>query len=323
MLRRITTLVIAMLILAILVGLLALDYSAGAAVAVGVLASLALWWLAARLWGSARAVRSRPALAIGCISTLCVSLLASFLWIRWPFRLYMATAPEPPLVESYQVTIQRADGKSGDFLIKETVTINPKWVEYAKAENVPPTVELPERKVTSADVGLLTREVRITPVQANSSAVAVLTLPDGRTLTGRMCYSCENASVTWRDAPSGSFLGAKDAEGVQKYPYLNTETVSWSVINLEQGVTFAFVPPPFQYVKPVIQPLLGASSLDKWVLGILGLVGTLVISPIVRPVISSALQKRFGSWFEAWVAAWEKKAKPQKKSKPKEGKHSH
>lgn len=113
--------------------------------------------------------------------------------------------------------------------------------------------------------------------------------------------------VLLRDAPRGSFLAAKNAEKMEKHPYMDTETVSWSVMDLEEGITFAFVPPPFHYIRPMIEPLLGVSGLNEWVLGILGLSGSILLTPIVKPVLLSIAQKRFGSWidqhFEAKVRA--------------------
>jgi hypothetical protein len=111
--------------------------------------------------------------------------------------------------------------------------------------------------------------------------------------------------------PQGSFLAARDATDIQKHPYVGTETVTWSVLNLEDELTFAFIPPPFQYVRPIIQPLIGASTLNQWVLGIMGLIGALVISPIVKPVILSTAQKRFAAWLEK--RSGEKGSEPAKK----------
>jgi len=179
------------------------------------------------------------------------------------------------------------------------VVINPQWAQYHRETDIPSSVDLLEREVTSTNVGLLTREVRIVPIQVDSSGDATITLPDGRTLKGSICsFSCENIDVELHDAPKGSFLAAKDAEKIQKYPYIDTETVSWSVINLKQGIIFAFVPPPFHHVRPIIEPLLGASALNQWVLGILGLIGTILITPIVKPVILTTAQKTFGSWLD-------------------------
>jgi hypothetical protein len=293
MFRQVIGYGIAVLVLAFLSGLVTLNYFAAAALILGAIIS----WPVVRLLRFIVTSRTRILLIVYLsLIIIIASLGMQFLIFTGPDGLI---GPLPPLINEYYLTIDCSNWQSGVFLIKETVVINPQWAKYQKETDIPSSVELPEREVTSTNVGLLTREVRIMPIQANSSGNAIITLPDGRTLKGSICsFSCENIDIELHDAPKGSFLVAKDAEKTQKYPYIDTETISWSVINLEQGITFAFIPPPFHHIRQIIEPLLGASALNQWVLGILGLICTIFITPIVQPVILTTAQKRFGSWLD-------------------------
>src|SRR3990172_2845181 len=270
MFRHVMGYAIAMLVLAFLVGLVTLNYSAVAALMLGAVIS----WPVVRLIRFITTNRTRTLFAVVSILAICF-YSALVLWFFAPGLGLVGNRPPPALINEYYVTIDHSNWQSGIFRIKETVVINPEWVEYYRETNIPTNVDLPEREVASTNVGLLTREIKIIPIQADSSGNGMLALPDGRTLKGSICsFSCKKIYVELHDAPKGSFLAAKDAEKVQKYPYIDTETISWSVINLKQGIAFAFVPPPFHYLRPILEPLLGASSLNQWILGLLGLIGT-------------------------------------------------
>ena len=226
-------------------------------------------------------------------------------------------APFPPLIDGYHLKIDGSTTASGAFTITEAVDINQEWVARSAKTDIPPAVELPPRQVTSANAGFLAKEVRIDPLQADASGDVSITLPDGRILTGRLCSSCESTAIELQDVPQGSFLAARDADNVEKHPYVGTETVTWSVLDLREGIRFAYVPPPYQYLRPLLQPLIGASTLNQWVLGLAGLIGTLVVSPIVKPMLLTALQKKIEEWLAKLFGKKDKKDDPSKKQPKK------
>jgi hypothetical protein len=223
------------------------------------------------------------------------SLAGCILYGLYFFPMFLSAIPAPPLINGYYLTITNPDWKAGVFTIKETVVINPDWISFNHATDLPQSVDLPERKVKSTSIGLLSRQVKIMPDQVGPSGEAAITLPDGRILRGGICsLTCGKIAIILHDVPAGSFLAARDADNIQKAPYINTETVTWSVLDPDQGITFAFVPPPFNIVRPVIEPLLGVSSLSQWLLGILGLISTLLLTPFMKPVLIRPGQKIIG-----------------------------
>ena len=139
------------------------------------------------------------------------------------------------------------------------------------------------------------------PDQAGPSGEAVITLPDGRTLKGGLCsLSCGAINIEIQDAPAGSFLAAKGAKAMQELRLSNREAISWSGTSLDQGITFAFVPPPYSIVQPILQPLVGLSALDQWLLGIFGLLATLLIAAILNSELLAVPQNLPDSWLDKW-----------------------
>ena len=288
MIRQVIRYGIAVCVLAFLVGLLTLNYFDAAVLILGAVLAWPLVRLVRFLIANWRKVLLPLFFAL--------AIAACLLYTRFLAPLYFSTLPSPPIINGYHLTISIPDWGSGVFLIKETVNINPQWAELNHQTALPSSIDLPERKVTSRDIGLFTREVRIIPGQPDPSGEVMITMPNGSTFKGTMCsFSCGKISIELIDAPKGSFLTARDAENIKEHPYVDTETISWSVIDLGQGITFAFVRPPFNYVRPIIAPLLGVTALNQWLLGILGSVCTLVVTPILRPLILSTAQKSFGS----------------------------
>jgi len=292
---------ISILVLAFLLGMAMINYSATIAILIGAITS----WLLIRLLSLSDRIRSRI-LETGLtliVIVLCVPLfllLMSRFVPGGPFTRERALLPNeitpPPLLfKNYYLGIDCSDWKAGIFSIRETININPEWVDYYRETDIPMSIELPERELISKTSGFLAKEVKIIPAQAKPSGQATIELADGRTLEGNICtYSCDHVYVELHDIPAGSFLAAKDSENIQTHPYFNSETISWSVINLKQGIIFAFVPAPFYRFRSIIKPFIGASTWNQWLLSILGWLITMITSPIVRPALMSRLQKRFG-----------------------------
>ncbi len=291
MFLKVTRYSTAVLVLAFLLGLLTLNYSAIAAVIIGAV----LAWPCVRLVRIIIANWKRISLPVIVI----LSILACSLYAIFLFPQFLSPEPPPPLINEYHLTINSPDWQAGVFSIAETVVINPQWVQYHHEPEIPPSVDLPAREVTSTNVGLLTRQVKVTPGRADPSGNTAITLADGRILKGAICsFSCGNIDAKISEAPAGSFLAARNAGKIQKAASAQAETVSWSGFSLDQGITFAFVPPPFNFMGPVIAPLAGVSALNPGILGILGLIGTLLLTPILKPLILEVAEKSFGPWLD-------------------------
>lgn len=270
----------------LMVGLLSTRYSAGLALLLGVL----LAWLARRIflilaprlrsWGWRRLSR----VALAALGAFIV--LSSLVCLPW--LLLRTLGPTPgPVVERYTVVIERTGLTGERFTVREEVVVDDT------------RFSLPEREVASRSVGFLVREVSIVPLEAGSSGRVTLTLPDGTSWTGRLCAAhCPESRVELRDFPTGCFYDAKGAEDQKSDRYLDMEAVTWSARDLERGITFAYIPPPYHHVRRVLGPFIGASSLGQWVIGLLGIIGTLIVSPIVKPVVTDIGKGKLKSWLE-------------------------
>jgi hypothetical protein len=156
------------------------------------------------------------------------------------------TPPPPlPIVEEYSVIIEPLYPEMEKFIVNEEIIfyINQE-VEDVNSQMI--YSRLPKREVTSTNRGLLLKEVHISPLQANSFGYVNLTLPDGFLLRGRLCtYDCPVSRIELYDFPKNSFYDAKDVDGSISYDsYIDKEKISWSASNLNQGIKFAYIPPP-------------------------------------------------------------------------------
>jgi len=102
-------------------------------------------------------------------------------------------------------------------------------------------------------------------------------------------YCSDKVNVELHDFPLNSFYAAHYAQGLEKFPYIDTETITWN--SSDESVRFSYVTPPFQIVKPILNPLMGASSMNQWLMGFIGIIGTVIFAPIIKPVFTEIAQK--------------------------------
>jgi hypothetical protein len=225
-----------------------------------------------RTWGNEQWFR------LIAILVALLAMVASQL-VFWPFA-----PPMPPVVfvKEYRVAIEAIESNLSEFQAREqAILFSPSDEEKTW------TVTLPARQVTGANRGLLLRELSIAPLQ-NASLSGVVLRTD----------TCSSASAELTDFPRGSFYAARDAEKLKRYPYVDTETITWSIRSLRRGVVFSYILPPFQHLRPILAPFIGVTSLSQWVIGLLGFIGAIALTPIVKPVLLEIAKKRFKSWME-------------------------
>lgn len=281
----------------ILALLLLVSYSAGLAALIGFLLAWAVI-LNARRWGLGRWLTLLTMLVL-----VSLSLLVSYFVTPFAGIYYQAPQP-PPIVKSYRVTIDAME--QDKFRVKEEVVYNlferfcdsfsSYWFDRnpdrdpkgksscSKIHDRDTVLSLPERQITSTSRGLLLREANIAPLEASSGQVTI-TLRDGSTLHGSLCaFSCPQSAIELRDFPRSSFYAARHAQNVNIQPYIDTETITWSIDRLGRGITFAYIPSPYYHLRPILKPLLEVSSLSQWIIGVLGFLGSIGVSFIANLV---------------------------------------
>jgi hypothetical protein len=201
-----------------------------------------------------------------------------------------------PIIREYHVVVEPME--SGRFKIREDIIIELRDVLSSTTEIKELAFSLPEREVASTSRGLLLNEIYIAPLQVSDSGYVSLTLQDGRAMDVLLCtFYCPKTNIEVRDLPKGSFYAAKESQDVKAYPYIDTETVSWSVRDLQEGITFAYVMPPFQQLRPAVDPLIGASSLSHLVVGVIGIALAIIVGPVVKPVVLDIFRDRLKARF--------------------------
>lgn len=193
------------------------------------------------------------------------------------------------VIKEYRVTVDAENNLSKNKLqVKEEGMYKKK-----SAEPKAGTFSTNNREVASTNHGFIAQEVHINPLQANEFGVSSLTTSDGESINVELCrHSCPEGSVTLLNFPKNSFLEAKYDTNLKIDSYLDTDTISWSTKDLNKGIIFAYIPPPFYHFKLVLKPFLGVASFDQWILAFLGAVGSIVIVPIVKPILEDIAQNK-------------------------------
>lgn len=226
------------------------------------------------------------------------------------FSVYAPSSNDPlydcndgPIAEQYNVTIKTDPNTKDQFLVQD-VFINPcpsKLKSILKKNaTVNIVVELTERHVSSTTKGLLLKELIYSPQNTTSKNVDI-PLENGYHIVGNSLCSqniCPKINVTLHNFPKDAFYAAKASFDVKFTPYIDIENVSWSIYPTEEHVVFAYIPEPLQYIRPLILPFVGISSLSQLLVALLGLAGTMILTPIMKPIMMEQLQKAFRIWFQ-------------------------
>ncbi len=291
-----------LVILLMLLGLLFVDYRAALALVVGVGAA----WLIVREAGRRIALILGGVLAfLGLIMAVVVGpRLASVGDMLGPVATAgpqgAAAGEEAAVIREaaitdYRLTAMPRKPLAAGVVVDEEVVFD----VYENGEIVlaGQGMRFPEREVASERRGFLLREVTIEPLGVGVFSPVSLSLPDGSVEQARLCSprACPPAHVRLEDFPQNAFFAARGVPEVEIVPYINTEIVTWTVDDvtlLAQGVTFAYVPPPFQYLRPFLVPLIGASQFGEWLVGLVGLVGGVVAAPVLMPVLENLVVDR-------------------------------
>jgi hypothetical protein len=230
---------------------------------------------------------------IAGIAIIYISFLFDLLPIEFPPPLLqrgkLHSPISPYIIKEYRVTVDAENNLSKNKLqVKEEGMYKKK-----SAESQAGTFSTNNREVASTNHGFIVQEVHINPLQANESGVSSLTTSDGTSIRVELCrHSCPEGSVTLLNFPKNSFLEAKYDTNLQINSYLDIETISWSTKNLNKGIIFAYIPPPFFHFKLVLKPFLGVASFNQWIVAFLGAVGGIVIVPIVKPILEDIAQNK-------------------------------
>ncbi|BAY20571.1 hypothetical protein NIES2100_03130 [Calothrix sp. NIES-2100] len=210
-------------------------------------------------------------LAIGMITAL---LFFTLLYSTIPVENSIAL----PLVKENQITIEPINNQLIKFNIKENIK--------TRESSVNKQLKQTNKQLNSIERGLILREVDVIPLNLNSHKWIYLELENGTTIKDKLCADiCPQSMIKLVNFPAGSFYQAQDADNLKILPYLNTETITWSIPSLEREVKFAYIAYPYYYLRWFLKPFLLFIDKNKWVIVTVGTIVPMVYSPRLRPII--------------------------------------
>lgn len=259
------------LIVFVAVGLLvaSINYRAGAAVLGGALAAFVIVLTMRAIARSRRRilliVLMIPVVLLGLVVLFGVFLMSRSRQSASPIILcpvaehYIVIDPDTPRLQGFQI--------HEAVTLVEGVEFSPPAEWQAALVHNQPGYNLPDRSAAVAKRGFLLREAAVSNALACS----------------------ENTFIELNDIPLNTFYAAVYAYDEQHFPYVDTETITWTPGSSD--VRFSYIAPPFQVLRPLLSPVMGASSASQWVVGLASIAGTLIFYPIIQPIMVEMIQK--------------------------------
>lgn len=297
--RRFVSYAALLLFLAALIGLLATNYLAGLVFLGSIAAAWLFYLFAASIIDRFKrsGVFGRVVIVILLLAFGCGLPLALLAFLNLYSGQYYFTSSTSISIYQYHVQVGMVDN----------VTLELREQIVTGSGDEP--VDLPPRVVTSRPAGFLLNEVTIAPLGMDANGSFSVRLPDGGELEGMFCESglCPTVDVELLDFPRDSFYAAKMAANLERFPYLDKETVRWTVVDPRKGITLAYIRPPFNRFLFLLKPFIGASTFGEWSVAALGFFVSSVVIPIVKPVFTNLAQERIKNLWKGFPR--KKKAK--------------
>jgi hypothetical protein len=232
----------------------------------------------------------RHAIALAFAALLFALFWAIILQVRLWDRIPVHSQISP--IKAYHADIEPLGPSLETFTIRETAISSP------AADSPEEKSSVVEKQVGSARRGFLLREVVLTPLDADAGGRIHLRFADGSSLETRFCgLLCPESSATLHDLPRNAFYDAKDATVTSRDAYIDVETITLSIRDPRRGIVFAYLPPPYHHIAPILRPFLGASVMGKTALAFSGFIAVVVAVPILRPNRFGGVKDALLSWF--------------------------
>lgn len=202
-----------------------------------------------------------------------------------------------PIIETYKVTLSPFSNLK-DFQVQEEIKFNRDLLEYRLKFKSKNNSSLYNKistlsghqmhsQISSINKGLILKEVYIRPLNLAPNGYFNLKLANGIYFQDKICKDlCPKSKVELIDFPIGSFYQAQGAEKLMFSYYLDTETVIWSIPNLERGIRFAYISPPYHHLRGFFNPFLKFAFANKWIIVAIGGIITFIFTPKFNQIIS-------------------------------------
>ena len=190
-----------------------------------------------------------------------------------------------PFLKFYRATFEPINNQLTDFNLIEEVTVDKNaQVRIDKRQLV--------RRIESNNIGLIYKELKTKPLNLDSSDKVKLRRVSGDYFEASFCEeSCPVSAIKIFSMPAGAFQDADIAENLTVNPYLDQETISWVSSDIERGIRFAYIQPPYHRFWRFIKPFLILASLPSSILVNLGTIIAIILEHMLKPLINVAGNK--------------------------------
>jgi len=266
------SLTIFLLVAIILLGMFSVSYFSGLVVIVGIIAYFLLDKLLKYIIN--RIPKNNPKIVSILVFQAVLIVIGIISIFFYDYKVQTCADCLPPCyISKYKIVATPESYQLNSIKIQEFIIIKDNG-EFTAPNNWTATYvdsqsgfRLPEKTANIKNYGLLLKEVVIEP-----------------------SVSCsDDVFVELSDFPQNSFYAAHYAKGIQKFPYTDTETITWSPESI--NVKFSYIAPPFQVISPALMPLMGATTTSQLVIGLISLLGTFIFTPIIKPIFAEVTQK--------------------------------
>jgi hypothetical protein len=113
--------------------------------------------------------------------------------------------------------------------------------------------------------------VNYTPIATAADSFVVRT-DSGRVVLPRLRHSAPG-EVRVMGLPASSFGQARYVSKVDTASFVNEQRAVWALSPRDTVVAFSYVPARFAAWRKLLDPIVGASTLAQWVIGLVGVIG--------------------------------------------------
>jgi hypothetical protein len=186
----------------------------------------------------------------------------------------------------YSAEIRVSDIKHGKFLLKENIIFNKvdekcssdhSWKVESSQDGLQETFT--PRELQSKNNGYFVKEVSFTLTENPQMVNFDNQLSDGE--------------IVLRDFPKNTFYDAANQKDLTTDEYLGNETVTWTALYVDEGIRFAYLPPPFNNIKGLLNPFIEMSNSSNGSITIFGLLVGWVFSKVIAPSLTDWVKNKF------------------------------
>ena len=287
---------------------LAVSYEASVYLAFGILVAWPTTLLAFTMVRLIRSYFPRESRARGRL-TFVAAAVVLFVW-SWASMYYITywhgpCAMTPCMVEfspvvQHDVVISLEDLDTDKFIVFEAFNLEEtsSRLPVLPSSTLRRVVELPPKRVRGGPSGFFLRKVKV----QGPNRLIRFRARNGELREIELCgYYCAEVSVTLEDLPRRSFYSADSSQKVTIPDHPEPVKITWTIPSSYRrragDILIWYYPTTSPLLIMLLKPFAGITDLGGFVWVLMGLAGTLIISPFVFPALKDAVKQGIASLF--------------------------